>query len=257
MGQTSNAVIRKATEMLGTIGRSGLAAAFPNDFEVYLCALELTDSENNTIDFFTFPINPSSIQKVEAKRETARNTAGGVTILSSPTFVPQEINIRGDFGRTFKILLSVSGGSSSILGSAFSLAAGKYSLTDITGKGTSGLKAPSFDPGVKTGFGCTKMMQAIISKSNGVDKQGLPFKLFFYNMALGESYLVIVPPSGLALNQNMQKNMILEYNLNMTAISPMASVKSGGAKTSLIKTLTAGAVQKGVNDLAAIVAGML
>lgn len=54
MGQTSSAVISKATEMIGTIGKAGLAAAFPNDFEVYLCALELADSENNTIDFSHF-----------------------------------------------------------------------------------------------------------------------------------------------------------------------------------------------------------
>lgn len=257
MGQTSSAVISKATEMIGTIGKAGLAAAFPNDFEVYLCALELADSENNTIDFFTFPINPNSISKTDAKRETVRNTAGGITVLSSPTFVPQEINIRGDFGRTFKILLSVSGGSNSLLGSAFSLAAGKYSLTDITGKGTSGLKAPEFDPGIKTGFGCVKMMQAIISKSNGVDKSGLPFKLFFYNMALGESYLVVVPPAGLNLSQNLQRNMIWEYNLSMTAIAPLESVKSGKTKTSLTKILAAGAIQKGVNDLAATIAGLL
>jgi hypothetical protein len=124
-------------------------------------------------------------------------------------------------------------------------------------KDTSGLKAPEFDPGIKTGFGCVKMMQAIISKSNGVDKSGLPFKLFFYNMALGESYLVVVPPAGLNLSQNLQRNMIWEYNLSMTAIAPLESVKSGKTKTSLTKILAAGAIQKGVNDLAATIAGLL
>lgn len=101
------------------------------------------------------------------------------------------------------------------------------------------------------------MMQAIISKSNGVDKSGLPFKLFFYNMALGESYLVVVPPAGLNLSQNLQRNMIWEYNLSMTAIAPLESVKSGKTKTSLTKILAVGAIQKGVNDLAATIAGLL
>lgn len=61
-------------------------------------------------------------------------------------------------------------------------------------------------------------------KSNGVDKDGLPFRLYFYNMALGESYLVVVPPTGLVLNQSLQRNMIWEYSLTMTAIAPLEAV---------------------------------
>lgn len=257
MGGVSTAVLKSAAKMMETVGRAGLATLFPKDFEVYMCSLELTDSQNNTIDFFTFPIMPNSISKSEPKRETIRNTAGGVTVLNSPTYVPQDINIRGDFGSTFKILLEV-GTQSSLTGAAFSFSAGKYSLTDVTGKGTSSLKTPSFDVSVKNGFGCIKILQGMISKSNGVDSLGLPFRLYFYNLALGESYLVVVPPSGLTVSQNMNRNMIWEYNLNMTAIAPLeAVIGAGKAKTTLTKLCAAGAIQKGVNDLASSIAGAL
>ena len=118
MANVAQAAIQKAGSLIETAGRAILASQFPNDFEVYLCTLELADSKNNTIDFFTFPITPNAISKTEAKRENIRNTAGGVTVLSSPTFVPQDITIRGDFGRTFKLLLSLGGGASSLAGAA-------------------------------------------------------------------------------------------------------------------------------------------
>ena len=77
-------------------------------------------------------------------------------------------------------------------------------------------------------------------------------------MALGESYLVVVPPTGLSFSQNLQKNMIWEYNLSMTAIAPLESVAgTKKAKTALTKICAAGAIQKGVNDLAATLANIL
>lgn len=258
MANIASAAIKTAAGIIETAGRAILASQFPNDFEVYLCTLELADSQGNTIDFFTFPINPNNITKTDPKRETIRNTAGGITVMSTPTFTPQEINIRGDFGRTFKILLSIGGGMSSVTGAGYSLSAGKYSLTSISGKNTFGLQTPAFDAGIKTGFGCIKMLQGIISKSNGVDKTGLPLRLYFYNLALGESYLVVIPPSGITFSQNLNKNMIWEYNLTMTAIAPLDAVAgSAKAKTALTKICAAGAIQKGVNDLAASIANIL
>lgn len=258
MANIAGAAITAATKIINTAGRAVLASRYPNDFEVYLCTLELADSQGNTIDFFTFPVTPNSISKTDPKRETIRNTAGGVTVLSTPTFTPQEITIRGDFGRTFKILLSTGGGMSSLTGAGYSLSAGKYSLTSISGKNTFGLQTPAFDAGIKTGFGCTKMLQGIISKSNGVDKTGLPLRLYFYNLALGESYLVVIPPLGLSLSQNLNRNMIWEYNLTMIAIAPLESVAGAAkAKTALTKICTSAAIQKGVNDLAASIANIL
>lgn len=249
----SDSIRQKATGLLQTVGRSAMATLYPNDFEVYLCSLELADSQGNTIDMFTFPINPDGISKTEPKKTSIQSTAGGTTVLTSPVFIPKEINIRGNFGRTFKILLNVSDGAV-FNGSAMSISAGKYALYQIQGKATNSLKAPAFDMNVKNGFGCIKILQSIIDKSNGVDDLGLPMRLYFYNMALGESYLVVIPPTGITFSQNVQKNMIWEYNLNMTAVAPLEAVKSAaGAKTSLKSLCSAGAIQKSVNDLASAI----
>lgn len=87
------------------------------------------------------------------------------------------------------------------------------------------MKTPDFDISVKTGFGASRILKAIISKSNGVDNDGKPFRLYFYNMAFGENYLVTIPPSGAEFSMNLQKNMIWEYNINMTVIAPLEAVK--------------------------------
>ena len=251
------AVLNRLTSMAGSLGRNALATAFPRDFEAYLCSLELTDSDGNSIDNFIFPIQPSNMTKTEAKREVVRNTAGGVTVLNSPTFVPQQISIRGDFGRNLKMLITQSVGGS-LQGAAFSISAGAYSLTDVTGKSITSIKAGDFEVGIKTGYGCIKILQSIISKSNGLDMKGLPFRLYFYNMALGESYLVVIPPSGISFSQNMSRNMIWEYTLNMTAIAPLeAVIGTAKVKSSTVTLCAISTIQKGVTDLATTVAGAL
>ena len=102
-----------------------------------------------------------------------------------------------------------------------------------------------FYVGVKTGYGAIRILKSIISKSNGVDKNGQPFRLYFYNMALGESYLVVVPPSGFTCSQTKDKNMIWEYSLTLTSIAPLNSLKTQSAKTSLTKVMGLNIVQKG------------
>lgn len=245
-----DSVVKTAKSTLKNLGRSMMATQFPNDFEVYMCSLELTDSKDNTIDVFTFPISPESIDKSEPKRTTVVNTAGGITVLTSPVFTPQSISIKGNFGRTFKILLSGSD-SVSLTGAAFSISAGKRYLYQLQGKSTSSLKMPSFDVGIKTGYGCIKILQSIVDKSNGVDSLGFPMKLYFYNMAFGESYLVTIPPRGITFSQNVSKNMIWEYNLEMTVIAPMEAVLgTKGAKGSLVSACASNVIQKGVNEFA-------
>ena len=124
----ANTIQKKALELLSSVGRATLATMYSNDFEVYLCSFELTDSDGNTIDFFTFPVMPDSIRKSETKRNTVRNTAGGITQLSSPIYSTSEISIKGNFGRCFKILL---GGGESLNGVAFSIKNGKYDLYQL------------------------------------------------------------------------------------------------------------------------------
>ena len=103
-----------------------------------MCSLELVNSSGNTIDFFTFPEMPDNINKNEPKRNSVKNTLGGLVVLTSPTAVAQTISIQGNFGRMFKILLN--GNTPALQGIAFSISAGKRKLFQIQGKNTSSLK---------------------------------------------------------------------------------------------------------------------
>lgn len=251
-----NAAQNRLKEMVSTLGRAAVSSQFPNDFEVYLCSLELATAAGQTIDFLTFPIMPSSIQINLNKRTTLKNTAGGIVALTSPIFTPSDITLSGNFGKYFKILIGDSDKGSA--GVAFSTSNGIYDITQLGQKKTAlTLKTPAFDVGVKTGYGAIRILQAMISKSNGVDADGKPFQLFFYNMAFGESYLVTIPPQAASFRQNEQKNMIWEYTINMNVVAPLEAVKSASGKTSMIKSLLFSTIQKSVNDLASYVSSVL
>ena len=245
---------KKFTDLAGSIGRGALSVLFPKDFEAYIMGLELTDSNDNTIDYFAFPILPESITKTEPKRSNIKKTSTGITVLSSNSFVPEEITMKGNFGKTFRFYLSPA--SPSVQGVAFSTISGKYDLLSTKSRIAFGV-APKFSVGVKTGFGAHSILRAIISKSNGTDYSGRPFKLYFYNMALGESYLVTVPPSGFTSTQTMNKNMIWEYTLNLTVIAPLSALTGSIKKFSMLKLLMFSAIQNGVTTASASVSSIL
>lgn len=247
-------VIRQFTQLNSTVGRGLLSSMYPKDFEVYLMALELTDSRDRTIDYFAFPIMPESITKNEPKRVNIKTTSSGTTVLSSNSFLPEEITIKGNFGRNFQFYLSPV--APSVQGYAFSVNRGIYDLLG-TKNNVLSLTARSFAVGVKTGYGAHSILRAIINKSNGIDGEGKPFKLYFYNMAMGESYLVTVPSSGFTSSQNLDKNMIWDYNLTLTVLAPLSALSSLVRLNASRKLLAFSAAQKAVNSLGSMVASKL
>lgn len=245
--------INTVKNLAKSIGGQALSSLYPNDFEWYMVALELTDSEDNTIDYLTFPIMPDSISKTEPTRTNIKKSMAGITVLSTPSYAPQEINIKGNFGRQFKILVQPKS-NIKINSSDKSTDSGKFHLFDLTKKSgsISGIAFSNFNLNVKTGYGVIKILQAIASKSVGLDEKGKPFRLYFYNMAFGESYLVAIPPSGVQFFQDLSKNMIWNYNLTMIALAPLEAVSNKNDK-SLIDNLLPSMIQSGVNEVASVV----
>lgn len=238
---------RKYKELIADLGTSLISAIAPHDFEYYMISLELVDSEDRTIDYFTFPVLPQSIQKTEPKRTNIRQSASGITVLTDTGFTPQHITIKGNFGKSFKLLINAK--STNEACTAYSISGGRYDLIQSQSKtlGTN-ISALGFDAAVKTGFGALNILRAIISKSNGIDKTGRPFKLIFYNMALGESYLVVVPQNGLVVEQNMTNNGIWSYNLTLTIVSPLMNARGNVEKSNLTNLLSS-SVQKAANTV--------
>ena len=228
-----DSVNRRYTDLVQSVGQAALAGLSPHDFEYYMLALELTDGSGRTIDYFSFPVLPSSIQKTEPKRTNIKQSSTGITI-------------KGNFGRFFKLVLSTKGPVGSAV--AYSTSRGVYDLYQAKSKSLI-VDFPNFDVGVKSGYGAMNLLRAIIAKSNGVDDRGLPFRLYFYNMALGESYLVTVPSGGLTLNtDNENSNTMWNYSLTLTALAPLSLVlDQASSKSSLKRSLKTEVIQKGVN----------
>lgn len=230
-------VIEKSVDLLGSIGESALNSFYPNDFQYYMIALELVTGDNKTIDYFAFPVSPENIQQIEPQITNIKKTVGGINSLSTTSFIPKDITIRGTFGSKFRLLLR---NKSVINFSAFRFS-GVQKKEDIQ---NNNLKKLEFDPSIKNGYGCIKVLQSICDKSVMVDNTGLPVKLFFYNPILGDNYLVKVLDFTSSMSRDT--NRLIYYTLRLKAIAPLNNM-NGIDETSMTKVLTVNNLQKGAN----------
>ena len=230
--------IEQRTGLLSTIGKPAMNLKYPKEFELYVIALELTDINFNTLSYFIFPINPSSLEETEVKITNIRKTLAGITVLRNPTFVPTNIALSGSFGRNFKVVLNEK--TEDFIHSFIN------PLGVITTK--SALKGAEqiFDERIKTGYGCIKILEDIIQKSTQLDNDGNMMRLIFHNPALGNSYLV--EPGNLTFRMNEQTNMIWNYSLQLTSVAPLESIFSQAQLQSAAKELVInGYIQQKVN----------
>lgn len=224
--ESNNPLIQEYYSQLKSIGKSAMSTLYPNDFEMYMIFFELVDSSKpeKLVEYFSFPIMPDSISEAKENIVNIKKTAGGITTMGVDTFKPIRISLSGSFGRKFKFLL----GRTLIDASALSMstASGFYNPN-------ANVKQAMFNKQIKTGYGCIKILESIYKKTNTLDESGNPYKLYFYNPALGNHYQVKM--NNLTLNQSMDSNMIWNYNLSMTAVAPLAGVRNIEGRNSLLK----------------------
>jgi hypothetical protein len=221
-------------------GKAGANALFPNDFEYYAITLELTDSKGTTVDYLTFPVNPEGIDYNETSLVNIKKTLGGVTALDTSSFIPKKYTITGTFGKKFRLLLT------------------KPSTSELsTDKGVydkiqSGLeiKTSVLNAKLKTGYGTTKLLEAIITKSSGLDQYNRPMRLYLYNPTLNHNFLV--KSQSIMLHQDKQaSNMMWKYTLTLTAIAPIDRLKvDQDVDSSLLNSSSISVLSKGANILA-------
>ncbi len=212
----------------GSLGKAALNALFPNDFEYYLCALELVaikkGNVKETVKYFVFPIMPDAMRESKRTGSVIEKTAGGINVSKYSKFVPRTIFLSGSFGRSFKVLV----------GEAFSIPNGFTSFKEGVN---------FFDNTVKTGYGCIKVLEGMIEQSNmTADQNGQEvfYQLVFHNLALGNHYLVEY--TDLTFSQDAQSNMIWMYNLQLVAIAPVSALYSIQEQNKLQRKLSASAV---------------
>lgn len=219
------------SKLLREIGRNGLNSLYPSDFEYYLCAFELV-SDGKTVDYMIFPIQPSSISITDTRRTNIKKSASGITVLRNKAFNPKTVEIKGNFGKQFKIL--------SKQGVAFG--------GDISA--TNSIQHPQFSTDIKTGYGACKLLQKILDDSNKVSPSGEPFQLYFYNMSFGESYLVEINPQGVMFSVTEDQNMIWSYSVSMTVIAFLEDVLKSSDLKSSKKLLNSSNIQNITNTVA-------
>jgi hypothetical protein len=215
-----SASLYRYKNLVKSIGKAGVHYLFPSDFEYYACSLELVlmDGEKEeTTDFFVFPVMPEQIQYNLPHLTNIRKTMGGISILKNSSFVPRDMVISGNFGRKFKLLTGTQAPVNAISFTPF------FELGFRT-----------FDVKVKTGYGALKVLEAIVEKTTSLNKDGRPYRTYFYNPALGHSWVVEI--TNLSVRQGLDNNMMWAYTLNLQVISPIYSRKI--LKKSLLKTLS-------------------
>jgi hypothetical protein len=219
----------KFNELISTIGKVGLNALYPKDFELYVIAFEIVDSDDRTLEFFSMPVLPNTVTVTEPEIVNIKKTARGVVSLKSDSFVPKDISLAGSFGRNFKIVFRNKLIDFSAFRKSF-----QFSTPDFNGLN------------VKTGYGITKVFQSLLNNSKLLDLKGNPVRLYFYNFAFGENYIVEVVDKSFTQAKD-SSNMIWNYNVSLKAVAPIDS--SLIKKSSLLRVTSASVLQNGITSL--------
>jgi hypothetical protein len=238
----SQVVQERVTKLRETVGQIGLSYQFPKEFEYYMAALELCDSEMKTEYYFIFPVMPSSITNSIPVPTNTKITNGGITVIKNTQFVPRELTLTGNFGRSLKVLLGK--GKYQELVSSFKDTSGGISKKSIlSGAGN------VFDQRTKTGYGCCKLLEEIVYQSSQLDDFGKQKHLIFYNLAFGDSFFV--EPSNLTFTMSAESNMIWNYSLPLKAVARIDQYLSRAKdlKTSNEQLVLDGYFQKRTNGL--------
>lgn len=223
-------------------GKWLLTQSNPDEFDYYMIALELLKSDFSTSKYFVFPILPNSIEYNDTPLTKVSKTAGGVSVLKSQQFNIKNLNISGSFGKNFKVLL---GDDFSNLTSAFnSNSEDKFSKS-----------LNNFSSAIKTGYGCTKVMESILKTSNQKDEFGGAHFLIFYNLAFNQKFLVEFNEQ--SYSQNLESNGIWNYSVRFNAIGEVDDfINADNIKTTK-QLATDNMLQKNANKVYSKVSNVL
>lgn len=200
--QVLGSPVRSINDLVGEFGRDVLHSIFPKEFELYMISLELVNPNKDIEEYFTFPINPNSMSKIEPYTKTIERGFNRVIVNRNSSFTPQDLSIKGNFGRDFKVLVRQK---ESVTFNSI-LSRSKF------------FQEEEFNHSIKSGYGSFKILQNICQRSNEL-VGGKPMKLYFHNFMLGESYLSEV--LDFTAEQSLSSNMLWNYNLKLKIIAPI------------------------------------
>lgn len=235
MKSQSTNVTQQLIDTALNVGKAAIHAAMPDDFEYYLCSLELVNHKDERKGFLSFSVMPEQISESYTPIQTMIKTHNAVVTLFNDSFAPVDINIAGTFGRKIRLLLNYKDPWIQTGGRQFlALNFGKIAGVDV---------------GIKTGYGMTKVLQHILNASSKTEAESKkPYYLKFYNYALNTAYIVDVV--NYTVNQSMGSNMIWNYQMTLRAVAPLSSFsKIGNKMKNLLPEVAANSVANGITNI--------
>lgn len=214
MASVKSLFTNSVSDAILSVGRAMLHSTMPDDYEYYMCTLELLDSTGRTAAYMVLPVMPSAIAESQTSLTTVTKSNMMTTAMINPSFNPIDISIRGTFGRKLRV---------------------SFGQKPFKDSNESGKSIPFFNVGMyteaaedgktviaKTGYGLTKMLQKILIASIKLDPNGKPYRLVFTNHAFNSSYYVEVIQTNFQMDE--QQNMIWYYALELRAVAAYTAI---------------------------------
>lgn len=217
-----NSLIEGARSAIAEVGWAGLHALGPENFEYYMCSLELFDSQGNTEAYMIFPVMPNNMMESKTQIATVSKTATGVVTLFNSTFNPVDISIQGTFGRKIRLLLGQK--EYQPTSSKWKMAQKFFNGNPFINVGIKGKNMDSDIMLIKSGYGLTQMMRHILDAVYELDENGAPRMLVFTNYSMNTSY--VVEPLQKFFNQSTENSTLWYYNVEMKATADATKVLS-------------------------------
>lgn len=227
----NNSSVGNALNAAMTVGSAALHMIAPDNYEYYMCSLEVIDCNRKQIGFISFIVMPNNISESRTPIQTQTKTKNGIVTLFNDSFNPVIISLQGTFGRKFRIVTNLTDPSEKK--SFFDGNVGKILGTNIM---------------IKSGYGLSKLLKFILDKSNEVDKDGRPYLLLFNNYAFNTSYVVDVV--SYTFNQSIENNMMWYYDFQLKATAPGSAVQTKKqSNAQLLKTVASNAIAQGLSNV--------
>lgn len=242
------AAINVRDKLLGQAGGKALLhQQYPDEYEYYMFALELLDSNLKTKRYFIFPIMPNNMSYNDTPITKITKTAGGISVLKSNQFIPKTFTTSGTFGRSYKVLI---GKTYQDLVSSFRDDSG-FNVGSIF-KGA----INTFDDRIKTGYGCTKILEEMLGMSNQKDESGGAHFLVMYNLAFNHRFFVEY--EDFTATQSLESNMIWNYSFRLKCIAPSDNfLKSTNSQKTSTQLVIDDQIQKSANKAYGSISNLL
>ncbi len=226
--------------LYSTVGKTALSALYPNEFETYMCALELVDANKKSLQYFIFPVNPQAMSLPQSNNTKITKTLGGVMVLSDPTYQLGTVTMNGTFGRSLKALIGRN---------YLSLGGSGYNFKNFKMSDGFKLAKNTFSYDVKTGYGCCKILEGILQESLRLDEIG-PRYLYLYNLAFNQKHVVEV--NDFSFRQSEDRNMIWDYSLTLTKVAPLEGFSSMNSRSNIELTVDS-LVQRNLSKITSLI----